>query len=121
MLPICPSPRLRLFQPLEPEIYSELLRQFAEQDTDDRQIRLDYDGNRFVFSTWEVGGPMTIRGPLDGVISAYSGALRKKNSRQTYINENVFASEMDRICEVEPFGSMQNNEQTQDMDLDMHL
>lgn len=121
MLPICPSSYLRLFQPLEPEIYSELLHRFSEQDTDDRQVILDYDGNRFSFSTWEVDGPMTIRGPLDGIVSAYSGALRKKNSRQTYINEKVFIAEMDRICEVEPFGAEQDKEQTQGMDLDMHL
>lgn len=63
MLPICPSPYLRLFQPMEPEIYSDLLRQFSEQDTEDRQIILDYDGNHFAYSEWNDDGPATICGP----------------------------------------------------------
>ncbi len=119
MIPICPSLRLRLFQPLEPEKYSELLRQFPEQDTDDRQVILDYDSNHFAFSSWENDGPMTIHGPLDGVVSAYSGALRKKNSTQTYLNEKVFIAEMERICEAAPFGSAQDNEQAQGMDMQL--
>lgn len=119
MLPICPSPYLRLFQPLEPEKYSELLRQFPEQDTDDRQIILDYDGNHFAFSEWEDDGPITMRGPLDGVISAYSGALRKKNSYQTYLNQKVFIAEMDHICEIGPFESLQGDKQTFGMDLQL--
>ncbi|NCB42242.1 MAG: hypothetical protein EOM59_06440 [Clostridia bacterium] len=119
MLPICPSPRLRLFQPLEQETYSELLRRFTECDTDDRQIILDYDGNHFAFSTWENDGPMTMHGPLDGVISTYSGALRKKNSRQTYLNEKAFITEMDRICETGPFGTLQGDGQELGMDLQL--
>jgi len=121
MLPICPSPYLRLFQPLEPDKYSELLRRFAVQDTDDSQVILDYDSNRFSFSSWGDEGPKTITGPLDGIVSAYSGALRKKNSRQTYINEKVLAAEMERICEVTPFESVQNQEQTQGMNMDIQL
>lgn len=119
MLPICPSPHLRLFQPLEPEKYSELLRQFPEQDTDDRQVILDYDNNRFAFTEWEDDGPITMRGLLDGVVSAYSGALRKKNSYQTYINEKVFIAEMDRICEIGPFESLQDGTQTFGMDMQL--
>jgi hypothetical protein len=93
MIPICPSLRLRLFQPLEPEHYSELLRRFPEQDTDDRQVILDYDGNRFAFSTWGDEGPTTISYPLDGIVSAYSGALCKKNSRQPISKKKVLAAE----------------------------
>lgn len=119
MLPICPSPHFRLFQPLEPERYAELLQQFCEQDTDDRQITLDYDGNQFAFSEWNDDGPITICSPLDGIISAYSGALRKKNSYQTYLNEKVFIAEMDRICEIGPFGSLQGDGQTPGMDLQL--
>ena len=121
MLPICPSPRMRLFQPLEPEQYTKLLHLFSELDTGDRQVILDYDGNHFSFSTWEDAGPITMRAPLDGIVSAYSGALRKKNSRQTYLNEKAFIAEMERICGVEPFGAEQEKEQTQSMNMDMQL
>lgn len=116
MLPICPSLHFRLFQPLEPERYAELLQQFCEQDTDDRQITLDYDGNQFAFSEWNYDGLTTISGPLDGIISAYSGALRKKNSYQTYLNEKAFIAEMERICEFGPFGSLQGDGQAYGMD-----
>lgn len=121
LIPFCPGPHMRLFQPLEPEKYTELLRQFPEQDTDDRQVILDYDGNHFSFSEWGDEGPTTISGSLDGVVSAYSGALRKKNSRQTYINEKVLIAEMERICEVTPFESVQGQGQIQGMNLDMQL
>ena len=116
MLPICPSPHFRLFQLLEPERYAELLQQFCEQDTDDRQITLDYDGNQFAFSEWNDDGLTTISGPLDGIISAYSGALRKKNSYQTYLNEKAFIAEMERICELGPFGYLQGDGQAYGMD-----
>ncbi len=119
MLPICPSLHFRLFQPLEPEKYAELLQQFCEQDTDDRQIALDYDGNQFAFSEWSIDGLITICGPLDGVISAYSGALRKKNSYQTYLNEKAFIAEMDRICKIGPFGSLRGDRQSPGMDLQL--
>lgn len=103
MLPICSSPSQRLFQPLQTEKYSELLRRFSVRYTGDRQIILDYDSNRFAFSEWQDEGPVTMQGPLDGVVSAYSGAIRKKSSTQTYLNKNVFITEMDRICEYGPF------------------
>jgi hypothetical protein len=121
MLPICPSRHLRLFQPLDPEVYSELLRQFPEQNTDNSQIVLDYDSNRFAFSIWGDDGPMTMSAPLDGIVSAYSGAIRKKSSTQTYLNEKVFNAEMERICEVAPFESVQDQEQTHGMNMDMQL
>ena len=119
MLPICPSPYLRLFQPLEQEKYSELLRQFPEWNTDDRQIILDYDNNHFSFTEWEDDGPVTMRGPLDGVVAAYAGALRKRSSTQTYLNEKVFIAEMDRICEIGPFESLQGDKQAFGMDLQL--
>lgn len=119
MLPICPSRHLRLFQPLEQEVYSELLQQFSEQRTDDRQIVLDYDGNHFSFTEWEDTGPITISGPLDGIISAYSDALRKKNSSQTYLNEKVFITEIERICEIGPLKYSQDDEQTHGMNLQL--
>lgn len=111
MLPICPRPYLRLFQPLQPEKYSELLLQFSVQYTSDRQIILDYDSNRFAFSDWQDEGPVTMQGPLDGIVSAYSGALRKKNSTQTYLNKKAFITEMDRICEYGPFVFMAEKSQ----------
>lgn len=121
MLPICPSGHLRMFQPLEPEKYSELIHLFSELDTGGRYVILDYDNNHFAFSKWESDEPITISGPLDGVISAYSGSLRKKNSYQTYINEKVFAAEMDLVCEVKPFELGEEHEQAHNTDLDMHF
>jgi hypothetical protein len=62
-------------------------------------------------------GQQPYAAPLDGVISAYSGALRKKNSYQTYVNKKVFIAEMDRICECGPFEIQKSDEQTPGMDL----
>jgi len=104
---------------LEPEVYSELLRQFPEQRTDDRQVILDYDSNSFSFTDWEEAGLISLCGPLDDVISAYSGALRKKNSTQTYLNKKVFIGEIERICKIGPMKSQQGNEQIPSMDLQL--
>ena len=121
MLPICPSRFLRLFQPLEPEKYMELLQQFPEQYTNDSQIILDYDSDRFSFSEWSEDGPITMRGSLDGVVSAYSGALRKKGGGQTYINERVFIAEIDRICEYSQFEPLNDSKPSPSMGMDMTL
>jgi hypothetical protein len=99
MLPIS-SPSLRLFKALEPEEFAEKLHQFQTNPTEDRHVVLDYDGNRFASSEWTEDGLGTLSGPLDGVISAYAGALRKKNSYQTYLNQKVFAAKMESICTV---------------------
>lgn len=97
-LPFSPHPSLRLFETLEPEDFAARLRAFHAKPKADRIVTLDYDSNLFALSEWRPDGIKTLSGPLDGVTAAYGAALRKKGGKQTYLNEKVFAAEMERIC-----------------------
>lgn len=94
-------PSLRLFEALEPEDFAARLRAFHAKPKADRIVTLDYDANLFALSEWTPDGVETMSGPLNGVTDAYGAALRKKNSTQTYLNEKVFATEMERVCAIE--------------------
>lgn len=107
----------RLFQPIDPDIYAKLLKDFSDIETTDRQVVLNYDNNQLFFSEWEQAEPVTICGPLDGIISAYSNALRQKGNALTYISEELFDAGIERICEIGPLKSRQDSEQHLGMDL----
>lgn len=88
----------RLFQPLGARDFVVHVQKFESRPRSERLVSVNYDTNLFAFSQWTPDGIETLRGPLDGVTAAYDGALRRKNSLQTYLNEKVFAAEMERIC-----------------------
>lgn len=119
LIPFSPSGHLRLFQPLEPDLYAVLLKQFSEKGTADRHVILDYDSNQLSFTEWQHAEPITMCGPLDGIISAYSGALRKKGGKQRYVNEKEFYSEIERICEIGPLKPQQDDDQHLGMNLEL--
>ncbi|WP_313180827.1 hypothetical protein [Lacrimispora sp.] len=117
--PFCPSGYYRLFQPLEPGLYLEQLQQFSEQSTEEHQFILDYDSNCLSVKMWLGTRLINLCGLLDDIISAYSGALRNKNTRYPYLNKNAFAAELERICEVITLKSEQDNEQMSGMNLQL--
>ena len=90
----------RLFKALEPEEFAKRLHRFQTNPSEDRHVVLDYDGDRFSFSEWTKAGLDTLSGPLDGVISAYAGALRKKDSGLNFLNEKAFVTAMERACKA---------------------
>lgn len=100
-LPFSPHPSLRLFETLEPEDFAARLRVFRSKPKADRIVTLDYDANLFALAEWRPDGIQTLSGPLDGVTAAYGAALRKKGGKQTYLNEKIFAAEMERICTID--------------------
>lgn len=97
MIPFCPHQSGRLFQPLEPDQYDFLQAELQGGERDLTHYTLDYDGNHFAMTNWGGDALTTISGPLDGVIGAYRGAMRKKNGKQHYTNDKVLVAELDRI------------------------
>ena len=100
MVSITPFVSNRLLQPIDRAAFDEGLCQLHAQPSEDRHIILDYDQNHFDFTEWSEDGLDTLYAPLDGMIAAYSGAIRSKGGKQTYINQNALAAEMKRISEV---------------------
>lgn len=102
MLPICTTPSLRLFQPLEQARFEQLREDMLDGDTDLCHYTLDYDGNRFAMTSWGKEGVGAFSAPMDGVISACAGARKLNHSGKSYFDQRLLSSALQDIATVEP-------------------
>lgn len=91
MLPVCTTPSLRLFQPLERERFEQLREDLLDGDMTLCHYTLDYDGNRFAMTGWSEDGVGAMSAPMDCVISACTGAHKVKPSGQPYFDSRILS------------------------------
>lgn len=102
MLPICTTPSLRLFQPLEQARFEQLREDLVDGDTNLCHYALDYDGNRFAMTSWADDGIGTLSAPMDCVLSACAGAIQHRPSGQTYIDHGILNRALRDLATTEP-------------------
>lgn len=99
MLPVCTTPSLRLFQPLERERFEQLREDLLDGDVTLRHYNLDYDGNRFAMTGWSEDGLGAMSAPMDCVISACAGAHKVKPSGQPYFDPRILNRALQDVME----------------------
>lgn len=67
-----------------------------------RHIVIDYDADVFSHTEWSEGNLETMKGSLHGLLQAYKSAQRKKNATQTYLKNELFEADVEKLCSVIP-------------------
>ena len=91
-----------VFEPLEPEEYAFLWEEMQYRDQNCVHYALDYDQDRFRWSSWGGDGLTTLSAPMGQMLNAYRAALRDKNATQRYVNEKALSAELEKIVTLEP-------------------
>lgn len=102
MVPICVSPHLRLFQPLEQEEFDFVLGEIEGGGGGTAYYDLNFDEDRFSVTSWSDNELKTASGSLQQTITATSRAFKTRDGASTHFSQKALVEYLSVIMTVAP-------------------
>lgn len=104
-LPICPTPALRLLQPVGAEDFAEMTARLSAAPSESVYAKINYDGDELTVAEWNGGRLEKTSGPLKATLSAYGDAIIRRSRTAIQLKERQFSAALDALCSRTPVES----------------
>lgn len=104
-LPICPTPALRLLQPVGAEDFAAMSARLCAAPSESVYVKIDYDGDELSTAEWNGGKLEKASSPLEATLSAYGDAIIRRSRKAVHLKERQFSAALDTLCSRTPVES----------------